>query len=292
MAHLQEFLIRLEPVLLLIAGVAFLRSGSTRRLPALGAYFVVRGTTLLVLDGVLWRGMPPWGTVRYAIYFYGYWLNYVVMAVAAFFVVQEVFKRVMEPVPGLRRLGLVAFRWVSIVSVVISVGAIALPAGTKDAATYYLCQLGPDFMRCVSIMELCLLAFLALSIHTLGRSFRSRLFGIGLGFGVQAAAELIASALFARYPALSSPVNGFLQIVTTLVLVTWTAYFMVPEPLVERRMIVLPPTSAMARWNALAKGIGQTPDVAVAAQPSGFFLQDIEGVVDRVLAKNPIVVGH
>ena len=292
MAHLQELLIKLEPVLLLIVGVAFLKSGAARRLPALGTYFLVRGSTLLVLDGVLWGGMPSWGTVRYAIYFYGYWLNYIVMAVTIFFVVQEVFKRVMEPAPGLRRLGLVAFRWVSIVSVVISVGAVALPQGTKDAALFYLCQLGPHFMRCVSIMELCLLAFLALSIHTLGRSFRSRLFGIGLGFGLQAAADLIASAMLSKYPAMNSPVNGFLQIMTTLVLVTWTVYFLVPEPSAEQRMIGLPPTSAMARWNALARGIGQTPEVAVAAQPSGFFLQDIAGVVDRVLAKNPIVVGH
>jgi hypothetical protein len=292
MIDLQDFLIKLEPVLLLLVGVAFIRSGSARRLPALATYLVVRGAMLLTLDGVLWGGMPTWGTVRYSIYFYGYWLNYLVSAIVIFFVVQEIFKRVMEPVPGLRRLGLLAFRWISIVSGVVSLGAIALPAGTRDAGTYFICQAGPHLMRCVSIMELCLLAFLALSIHTLGRSFRSRIFGIGFGFGIQAAAELISSAWLVKYPAMNSPVQGFLQIVTTLVLLNWVAYFLVPEPAAERRMIVLPPSSVMARWNGLAKGLGQTPEVAAASQPSGFFLQDIEGVVDRVLAKNPIVVGR
>jgi len=54
-------------------------------------------------------------------------------------------------------------------------------------------------------------------------------------------------------------------------------------------MIVLPPNSMLARWNALAKGLGQMPEPVMAGAPTGFFLQDIEGVVDRVLAKNPVV---
>jgi hypothetical protein len=299
MAHLQVLLTNLEPVFLLIAGVCFVKSGSARRLPALGAYFLVRGSMLLALEGLLWSGgMPTMGTVRFSIYFYGYWSNYVVTAIAIFLVVQEIFKRVMEPVPGLRRLGLLAFRWISIVSVVVAVGAVALPAAARSAQGYqfqYLVgSIGLEMMRVVSILELCLLAFLALSIHTLGRSFRSRLFGVGLGFGLQAAAELVGSALLARYStlALTSAANLFLQVSTTVVLLTWTAYFLVPEPAAERSLIVLPPSSAMARWNALAKGIGQTPEVALSTQPSGFFLQDIEGVVDRVLAKNPVVAAR
>jgi len=292
MAHLQVLLTNLEPVFLLIAGVCFLKSGSARRLPALGVYFLVRGIALLALEGLLWSGvMPAYGTLRYEAYFYGYWGNYIVAAVTIFFVVQEVFKRVMEPVPGLRRLGLLAFRWICIVSVVLSLGSIVLPA-TGNTAHYFICSIGPHLMRCVSILELCLLAFLALSIHTLGRSFRSRIFGIGFGFGMQAAGELVASALIAKYPGMLSPVNLFEQVITTAVLLTWTVYFLVPEPAAEPSLIVLPPSSAMSRWNALAKGIGQTPEVAMATQPSGFFLQDIEGVVDRVLAKNPIVAAR
>lgn len=290
---MQDLLIRLEPVLWLIAGIAFLKSGSARRYPALGVYFALRGVTSLIESFFIASGHgPAYGTVAYRYYFYLYWVSYLVTAIVIFFVVQEVFKRVMEPVPGLRRLGLLTFRWIAIVSAVVSVGAIAMPASTRDAGTYILCEISLHVMRCVSIMELCLLAFLALSIHTLGRSFRSRLFGVGLGFGLQAAAELVSSAMLYKYPAMNSPVQAALQMATTVVLVTWAVYFLVPEPTAERSMIVLPPTSAMARWNALAKGIGQTPDSAVAGQPSGFFLQDIEGVVDRVLAKNPVVVSR
>jgi len=295
MAHLQDILIKLEPAFLLIAAVAFFRSGAARRFQALAAYFVVRGAQAAFLETVLslWgSGMPACDTLRYRVYFYGYWISYIACAVTIFFVVQEVFKRVMEPVPGLRRLGLMAFRWVSIVSAVVCLGAVALPAAFSNTSGDRIGPVGLQTMRCVSVMELCLLAFLALSIHALGRSFRSRLFGVGLGFGVQAAADLIFTALSAKYPGLSSAAAVSMQIITTLVLVTWTVYFIVPEPAVERKMVVLPPQSMLARWNSLAKGLGQLSQPAVAGAPTGFFLQDIEGVVDRVLAKNPVIVSH
>ncbi len=295
MAHLQDILTRLEPAFLLIATIAFFRSGATRRLPALATYFGVRATQTLFFEVVLhvWGdGMPVCNTVRYNVYFYGYWISYLASAISIFFVVQEVFKRVMEPVPGLRRLGLMAFRWVSIVSAVVCVGAIALPTAMMQASADRLAMICLQTMRCVSVMELCLLAFLALSIQALGRSFRSRLFGVGLGFGLQAVAELVLTALAARYPGLTSAGNLVIQISTTVVLVTWSIYFIVPEPAIERKMVVLPPQSMLARWNSLAKGLGQLSQPAVAGAPTGFFLQDIEGVVDRVLAKNPVIVSH
>ncbi len=293
MSDLFEILFKLEPLFVVLAAAALFKSKSAQRLPALATYLVVRLASVVYLEVVYhWGGTAPViPSPRYSAYFYGYWLTYVACAVSIFFVVQEVFKRVMEPVPGLRRLGLMAFRWVSIVSIVVAVGAVALPAAAVPS--YNGDRIGPlclQTMRCVSVMELCLLAFLALSIHSLGRSFRSRLFGIGLGFGMQAATELVFTAISARYPGLNSAANTVEQIVLTIALITWTVYFLVPEPAAERNMIVLPPQSMLARWNALAKGLGQMPEPVMAGAPTGFFLQDIEGVVDRVLAKNPVVV--
>jgi hypothetical protein len=294
MEHLQDIFIRLEPVLVVLAAFSFFRSKSAQRLPALATYLVVRLVSLAYLQIVFYFGGDLTNTTNsagYEAYFYGFWITYVASTVSIFFVVQEVFKRVMEPIPGLRRLGLMAFRWISVVSIVVAVGGVALPnalATHTDNAN----KIGPvcvQMMRCVSVMELCLLAFLALSVHSLGRSFRSRLFGIGLGFGMQAAADLIYSAIPARCPGLISFANFLDQSVTLAVLVTWAVYFAVREPEAERNMIVLPPSSMLARWNALAKGLGQMPEPVMAGAPTGFFLQDIEGVVDRVLAKNPVV---
>lgn len=288
MAHLQDLLTRLEPLFLLVAAISFFKSGSARKFPALGTYFCLRGGSVLMESLLVTGGMPECGTLRYTAYFYTYWISYAACAIAIFFVVQEVFQRVMEPVPGLRKLGVMAFRWVSVVSVVVAVGAIALPAAVVSRNGDRIGPIALQTMRCVSVMELCLLAFLALSVHALGRSFRSRLFGIGLGLGLQAATELVGCALVVKYPGLTSPVNLFVEVSTVLVLMTWGAYFLVPEPETERKLIVLPPHSMMARWNALANGIGQTPQVPLAPA-TGFFLQDIENVVDRVLAKNPVI---
>jgi hypothetical protein len=293
MEHLQEILIRLEPVLVALAAFSFFKSKSAQRLPAMATYVVVRLVSLAYLEVVynLGGAMTTTTSARYEAYFYGFWVTYIAITVSIFFVVQEVFKRVMEPVPGLRRLGLMAFRWISVVSIVVAVGAVALPNAMAEH-TDNANKIGPvcvQMMRCVSVMELCLLAFLALSIHSLGRSFRSRLFGIGLGFGVQAATELIFSAIPSSCPGLTSISNVSQQMVASIVLVTWTAYFLVREPEAERNLIVLPPSSMLARWNALAKGLGQMPEPVMAGAPTGFFLQDIEGVVDRVLAKNPVV---
>jgi hypothetical protein len=294
MAPMQDILIRLEPVLLVLVAFAFFKSGSARRLPAMATFLVVRLVSLAYLDAILfgWDNQPSMycHTARYAAYFYGYWISYVAAAVAIFFVVQEVFKRVMEPVPGLRRLGLLAFRWISIVSVVICVGAVALPAAEIQADGSPIGPICVQMARCVSVMELCLLAFLALSIHALGRSLRSRLFGVGLGFGLQAAADLVFTAVSVKYPGLNNAATLGLQLAIDMVLVIFAVYFFMPEPAAERNMIVLPPSSMLARWNALAKGLGQIPQPMPAAAPTGFFLQDIEGVVDRVLAKNPVVV--
>jgi len=89
---------------------------------------------------------------------------------------------------------------------------------------------------------------------------------------------------------MTSVANVALEMFTVSVLVIWGAYFLLPEPAAERDMIVLPPQSMLSRWNALAKGLGQMPQPVVAGAPTGFFLADIEGVVDRVLAKNPVIV--
>jgi hypothetical protein len=294
MADLVGIFFKIEPMLLVVAIILFFKSGSARRLPALATYLVVRFVSLAYLEtvynlGNLGGGIQDTSSVCYRAYFYGYWITYIAITVSIFFVVQEVFKRVMEPIPGLRRLGLMAFRWISVVSIVVAVGGVALPnalATHTDNAN----KIGPvcvQMMRCVSVMELCLLAFLALSIHSLGRSFRSRLFGVGLGFGLIAAAELIYSAIPARCPGLTSAANFLEQAMALVVLVTWSVYFAMPEA--ERNLIVLPPSSMLARWNALAKGLGQMPEPVMAGAPTGFFLQDIEGVVDRVLAKNPVV---
>ena len=277
-----------EPVLIWLSLVFFLKSGMSRRFPAMMTYLGLRAGSAVILEVILnlHRFVSIDNTLQYSVYFYTYWSFYTLGAIAIFFVIQEIFCHVTEPVPGIRRFGLLAFRWVAIISFIISVSS-SLPLKGVGAG---LMSIGFQVMRCVSILELCLLAFLALFIHSLGRSFRSVAFGIALGFGVQAAMELILSVVATRSSVLDVNINLALQVVITCVLTGWMAYFLLPQPEAELEAITLPVSSSLIRWDEIASALGHsTPHVAVG-QAGAFFLQDVEQVVDKVLTKNSISV--
>jgi hypothetical protein len=277
-----------EPIMIWLALIFFLKSGRSKRFPAMTTYLSVRAASAGILEIILNldRFTRISETLQYSVYFYTYWTCYIASAVAIFFVIREVFCHVTEPVPGIRRFGLLAFNWVALISGIISASS-ALPLKGVGAG---LMSIGFQVMRCVSILELCLLAFLALFIHSLGRSYRSTAFGIALGFGLQAGMELILSLFATPSAGLNVSMNLALQSVITLVLGSWIAYFALPEPQAEREAITLPVSSPLIRWNEIATALGHsTPHVAVG-QSGATFLQDVEQVVDKVLTKNSISV--
>ena len=58
-------------------------------------------------------------------------------------------------------------------------------------------------MRSVSILELCLLAFLCLSMNALRLSIRDMAFGIALGFGLMSANDFVVISLISRRSSLT-----------------------------------------------------------------------------------------
>lgn len=286
---LLHFLVDAEPILDLIALVAILRAGLLKRYPAMTFYLGFRCATEAGLFFILNEHHFFAVSVRTQTltYFYGYWICYALGAVAIFFVIQEIFKSLMQPIPDLQRLGLIAFRWVSIATVIVLVSTAAFPHARTNSNTLCI-AIGTQLMRFVSILEICLLAYLALTIHSLGRSYRSRLFGLGLGLGLQAAGDLIVSALLTRFQSIWSWENLVLETMSIATLVVWTVYLALPEPAEERSPVTLPITSPLLRWNAIASALGQRPaHVALGATSSAFFLQDVEDVVDKFLTKTP-----
>ncbi|HUY82329.1 MAG TPA: hypothetical protein VMU92_11450 [Acidobacteriaceae bacterium] len=281
-------MVYLEPWLDVLALMALLKAGLSRRFPAMTTYLALRTFTEGFLYFILEERhfLPVSVRTQTLTYIYSYWILYALGAVAIFFVLQEIFKAVMEPVPGLQRLGLIAFRWVSVVSVVLVVAMNTLPLEQSQRGDVYLAAISSQLMRCVATMEICLLAFLALSVHSLGRSFRGRVFGIGLGFGLEAAGDLIMSLMSTKPGPIWSLANLFLMSASVITLVAWTVYFVLPEPAEERGPITLPVTSPLLRWNDIASALGQRPaHVALGTQSSSFFLQDVEQVVDKFLTK-------
>ena len=288
---LQNSLVVLEPFLAVavLAIFLFAKDQSTggriyKQFPALTTYLALRAGTAVVLDVLL--QVPHLFHVSagatYVWYFYICWTSYIICAIAIFFVIQEMFRHVMEPLPGLRRLGLLAFRWVGVISVIVAISSSVSPV---HLSTMLLPAIAGQLMRCVSLLELCLLAFIALSVQTLGLSARSRVFGVSLGLGVLATMELAGSTFLAQAgTSLASIVNEIYQVITILAWVTWGAYFVLPEP--QRRAVTIPVSSPLLRWNEIAVALGHsTPHVAVGAS-GDFFLQDVEKVVDKILTKN------
>lgn len=270
----------LEFALWATLGFLFWKKELHKRFPALNVYLILRVGSMPILLGLLYIQAQPWGHQYFPFYFYPYWAVYVASAITLFFVVLEIFRSVLSAFSGLMRLGTVVFRWVALVSAVASLGSISY--------THPNLSIIPDFslalMRAVSILEICLLAFLCLCINALQLSFKDLAVGLGLGFGIMSANDLIFAALIPGNSSLNAPLQFAYEAVILLTVGMWVAYCAMPERL--RKPVVMPANSTIYRWNEIAAALGHGTKVAVHQPANGFFLTDVERVVEKVLTRN------
>ncbi len=261
-------------------GFIFWKKGLQKRFPALNIYLILRVGSMPVLLGLLYLQAQPWGHQYFPFYFYPSWAVYIASAIILFFVTLEIFRTVLSPFSGLMRLGTVVFRWVALVSAVASLGSISY--------THPSLALIPDvalaLMRSVSILELCLLAFLGLCINALQLSFKDLAVGFGLGFGFMSANDLIFAALIPGNSSLNAPMQFAYEAVILISVGMWVAYCWMPER--ARKPVVMPANSTIYRWNEIAAALGHGTQVAVQQPANSFFLTDVERVVEKVLTRN------
>jgi hypothetical protein len=261
-------------------GFLFWKKGLHKRFPALNIYLALRIGSMPVLLGLLYVQAQPWGHQYFPFYFYPYWAVYIASAVSLFFVTLEIFRSVLSAFSGLLRLGTVVFRWIALVSAVASLASISY--------THPSVSLIPDFalalMRSVSILEICLLAFLCLCMNMLQLSFKDLAVGFGLGFGFMSANDLIFSALIPGNSSLNAPLQFAYEAVILISVGMWVAYCWMPER--ARRPVVMPANSTIYRWNEIAAALGHGTQVAVQQPANSFFLTDVERVVEKVLTRN------
>jgi hypothetical protein len=261
-------------------GFLFWKKGLQKRFPALNVYLMLRVGATPVLLGLLYVQSQPWGHQYFPFYFYPYWAVYIASAITLFFVTLEIFRSVLSAFAGLMRLGTVVFRWVALVSAVASLGSVSY--------THPSIALIPDFalalMRSVSILELCLLAFLCLCINALQLSFKDLAVGFGFGFGLMSANDLIFAALIPGNSSLTAPLQFAYEGVILVALGMWVVYCAMPESV--RKPLVMPANSTIYRWNEIAAALGHGTKVAVQQPANGFFLTDVERVVEKVLTRN------
>lgn len=261
-------------------GFLFWKKGLQKRFPAINAYLILRVSSTPVLLGLLYIQAQPWGHQYFPFYFYPSWAVYIASAISLFFVTLEIFRSVLSAFSGLMRLGTVVFRWVALVSAVASLGSISY--------THPSLSLMPDvaleLMRSVSILELCLLAFLCLCINALQLSFKDLAVGFGFGFGLMSANDLIFSALIPGDSSLNSPLQFAYEAILMATVAVWIVYCAMPERV--RKPVVMPANSTIYRWNEIAAALGHGTKVAIHQPANGFFLTDVERVVEKVLTRN------
>ena len=276
-----------EFLLSVAVGFLFWKKALHRRFPAMGTYLALRIASTPVLSLLLLGqtgrliATPEFVRASAQAYFFVYWAVYVISAVVLYFICMEVFRSALSSLPGLLKFGLVIFRWAVLVSVIVTLSTVTF----ANRGLLILPDIGIALMRSVSLLELCLLAFLCLCMNALRLSVRDLAFGIALGFGVMASDDFVTISLISRFASLTAPMQFVYESVILLSLATWVAYCALPEPV--RKPVLMSVNSTIYRWNEIASALGHTgTQIAVPQPANSFFLTDVEKVVEKVLNRN------
>jgi hypothetical protein len=277
----------LEFLLWAALGYTFWSKGLHRRFPAMSTFLSIRVGSMPVLLILFYGQSKHWfNDYCFMMYFVAYWTVYIASAITLYFVCLEIFRTILSPFTGLARLGTIVFRWIALVATIVSL----LPVLYMHKGVMVVSGVAFGLMRSVSILELCLLAFLCLCINALKLSPRDLSFGLALGFGMMSSSDFIAGAWLSGNHSLTSPMQFAYEGTVLIVLGVWLAYTALPEP--ARKPVVMPANSTIYRWNEIAAALGHGTQVAVQQPANSFFLSDVEKVVDKVLTRSNLQSGE
>jgi hypothetical protein len=270
-----------EFALWVVLGFLFWTKKLHHRFPAMGGYMALRVASIPPLVFFFYGQSRHWfNNLCYPIYFYLYYAVFIASAALLFFVCIEVFRAALSAFPGLMKLGIVSFRWSVLASVIVSFSTITY----SHRGVLLIPSVAFSLMRSVSIIELCLLGFLCLSMNALRLSARSMAFGIALGMGLMSANDFVQSMVISNYTSLTAPWQFVYESMILATLGMWVVYCVLPER--ARQPILLPVNSIILRWNEIATALGHT-GTQVAVQPTGgFFLTEAENAVEEALTQD------
>ena len=274
-----------EFLLWTVLAFLFWSRGLYRRFPAMAYYLTLRAISTPILFFVLREALLSEDLaqriVLHKIYYFGFFATYLATAVLLFFVCIEVFRAALTAFPGITRLAIVIFRWAAFVSVIVSLSSISY----ANPGLHIIADISYGLMHSVSVLELCLLAFLCLSMNALRLTVRDLSFGIALGFGIMSSGDFILASWISRAVSYNAPVEFVYESLILATLAIWMIYSILPEPV--RKPILMPANSTIYRWNEIASALGHTGTRVAVQQPANsFFLSDVERVVEKVLVRN------
>jgi hypothetical protein len=203
--------------------ILFWSKGLHRRFHAMSYYLALRAISSPILMIALREESQPWGRQFHAgqIYYVGFFATYLASAVLLFFICIEVFQAALSAFPGITKLAIVIFRWAAVVSVIVSLSSISYAHPGLSVVS----DISYGLMRSMSVLELCLLAFLCLSMNALRLTVRDLSFGIALGFGLMSTADFVVVSWISRIASLADPMQFVYESMILATLAIWPIAF-------------------------------------------------------------------
>lgn len=253
-----------HPVLqAVVAGVMYWRK-LHRKFPIFFAYILFQFLTFPLLFSIFLRG-------SYALFFYIYWGWFAISLALGFKVIHEIFLDVFRPYHTLKDLGSVLFKWAALVMLLVA-GVVA--AASPTAVQGPLVQALGTVQRCVRVTQCGLILFLLVFSRYLGVSRKQHSFGIALGFGGFAIAELILMALRAASYIGEPKMNLVNMAAYNCAVLVWFGYMLTKSPAREAAANLL----TSQRWEQSLTDL-QHP------VPADSLIPIFEGMVDRAFSR-------
>jgi hypothetical protein len=263
--HVQLGLWILHPVFQSAVAAIMFRRKLHRVFRMFFAYLAFQIAIFFVLFPIFkWGGYRP--------YFYTFWTYSAITLVLGFMVIHEIFLDIFRPYHTLKDLGSVLFRWAALVMLLM---ACVVAASSPPSEQGPLVQAILTVQRCVRVVQCGLILFLLVFSKYLGVSWRQPSFGISLGFGVFAGAELAMLALNTSGHASQITVNFVDLLSYNLAIATWSIYASLKSPARENRATLL----MSQRWEQSLTDL-QHPASADSLIPM------FEGMVDRAFSRS------
>ncbi len=207
------------PILQSAMAVVLRRKKLDREFPFFFKYLVFQAVMNIVLFAV---------QSQYRVYFYVYSTFAAVSTVLEFGIIYEIFSHLFRPYPYLRDFAKVIFRWAGTLLVLIAVLIAATAARGQEESIFLFLMWS---VRSVRLVQCGLVFFLLYFCSYLGITRRHYLFGVALGFGTIASAELAVVAVRMLTGNVGSRwFNFVLMAAADWAVVIWGIYFLSRPP--------------------------------------------------------------
>ena len=259
----STFLWCVQPLVQLAAAGVFWRRKLHKQYPVFFAFLLLQACFFAVTFLARGNGL---------IYFWAFWLSQAVNAALGFKIIHEVFLDVFRPYHALQDLGTPVFTWAGAVMILVSV----VIAASSPNEGYIVLHAILTLQRSVRVVQFGLVLFLIIFARFLGISRKQLCFGIPLGFGLFAGAELLLLASYSGQ-LIGQGLFNFLNMFSYDVsMIAWFAYACWAS--VTREKIVNPLRTQ--RWE---KGIGE---LHANTATDGSLIPMFEGMVRQAFTRS------